>query len=143
MVYRSLSPTSHNNYITLFDLFMNTGKHREIEEGISTTNFEEILNDDSIDLVIEVLGGVDPGKGYIESLLSKGKAVITANKDIIADSGPELIKLAQENNTCLYFEAAVAAGIPVLKPVIETCFLRLEPSLPPKYQYHSQYFSNR
>jgi len=101
-------------------LVKDQSKHREIEEGISTTNFEEILNDDSIDLVIEVLGGVDPGKGYIESLLSKGKAVITANKDIIADSGPELIKLAQENNTCLYFEAAVAAGIPVLKPLIES-----------------------
>ena len=83
-------------------------------------NFEDILNDDSIDLVIEVLGGVEPGKEYIKSLLGNGKAVITANKDIIADCGNELVQLAQENNTCLYFEAAVAAGIPVLKPLIES-----------------------
>ena len=85
-----------------------------------TENFEDILNDDSIDLVIEVLGGVEPGKEHIKSLLNRGKAVITANKDIIADSGEELISLAQKNKTSLYFEAAVAAGIPVLKPIIES-----------------------
>ena len=86
----------------------------------SINSFEDILNDESIDLVIEVLGGVEPGREYIKSLLSNGKAVITANKDIIADCGNELVQLAQENNTCLYFEAAVAAGIPVLKPLIES-----------------------
>ena len=95
-------------------------KDRGLDEEILTTNFDEILNDDSIDLVIEVLGGVDPGKEYIKSLLRKGKSIITANKDIIADCGLELINLSQENNTCLYFEAAVAAGIPVLKPLIES-----------------------
>ncbi len=91
-----------------------------MSKDLLTDNFDDILNDDSIDLVIEVLGGVDPGKEYIKSLLQKGKAVITANKDIIADCGQELITLAEENNTCLYFEAAVAAGIPVLKPLIES-----------------------
>ena len=88
--------------------------------GSKIEDIEEILNDNSIDLVIEVLGGIEPGKEYIKSLLGNGKAVITANKDIIADCGNELVKLAQENNTCLYFEAAVAAGIPVLKPLIES-----------------------
>lgn len=70
--------------------------------------------------MIEVLGGIDPGKEYIKSLLSTGKSVITANKDIIADCGKELIELAQNHNTNLYFEASVAAGIPVLKPLIES-----------------------
>ena len=101
-------------------LVSDTSKDRGVSEDLLTDNFDDILNDDSIDLVIEVLGGVDPGKGYIKSLLEKGKAVITANKDIIADCGQELITLAEENNTCLYFEAAVAAGIPVLKPLIES-----------------------
>ena len=101
-------------------LVNDTSKDRGVSKDILTNNFDEILNDDSIDLVIEVLGGVDPGKEYIKSLLEKGKAVITANKDIIADYGRELITLAEENNTCLYFEAAVAAGIPVLKPLIES-----------------------
>ena len=101
-------------------LVSDTSKDRGMSKDLLTDNFDDILNDDSIDLVIEVLGGVDPGKEYIKSLLQKGKAVITANKDIIADCGQELITLAEENNTCLYFEAAVAAGIPVLKPLIES-----------------------
>ena len=101
-------------------LVSDTSKDRGVSKDLLTDNFDDILNDDSIDLVIEVLGGVDPGKEYIKSLLQKGKAVITANKDIIADCGQELITLAEENNTCLYFEAAVAAGIPVLKPRIES-----------------------
>jgi homoserine dehydrogenase len=101
-------------------LVKDTSKKREISNEILTDDFTDILNDETIDLVIEVLGGVEPGKEYIKSLLSNGKAVITANKDIIADCGNELVQLAQENNTCLYFEAAVAAGIPVLKPLIES-----------------------
>ncbi len=101
-------------------LVKDKSKKREISDDILTVNFDDILNDNSIDLVIEVLGGVDPGKEYIKALLQNGKAVITANKDIIADSGSELINTAKENNACLYFEAAVAAGIPVLKPIIES-----------------------
>ena len=101
-------------------LVSDISKERTFNNDLLTDNFEDILNDDSIDLVIEVLGGVEPGKEYIKSLLNNGKAVITANKDIIADCGNELVQLAQENNTCLYFEAAVAAGIPVLKPLIES-----------------------
>ena len=101
-------------------LVSDVSKDRTFNNDLVTDNFEEILNDNSIDLVIEVLGGIEPGKEYIKSLLGNGKAVITANKDIIADCGNELVQLAQENNTCLYFEAAVAAGIPVLKPLIES-----------------------
>jgi len=101
-------------------LVSDISKNRAFNNDLMTDNFEDILNDDSIDLVIEVLGGVEPGKEYIKALLSNGKAVITANKDIIADCGNQLVQLAQENNTCLYFEAAVAAGIPVLKPLIES-----------------------
>ena len=101
-------------------LVSDTSKDRDFDKSLLTEDIKDIVDDDSIDLVIEVLGGVEPGKEYIKSLLSNGKAVITANKDIIADCGNELVQLAQENNTCLYFEAAVAAGIPVLKPLIES-----------------------
>ena len=95
-------------------------KERDFDKNLLTEDFNEIANDENIDLVIEVLGGIEPGKGYINTLLQKGKSVITANKDIVADCGEELIKAAQENNSSLYFEAAVAAGIPVLKPLIES-----------------------
>ena len=101
-------------------LVSNISKDRAVDKSLLTDDIKDIVDDDSIDLVIEVLGGIEPGKEYIKSLLSNGKAVITANKDIIADCGIELVQLAQENNTCLYFEAAVAAGIPVLKPLIES-----------------------
>ena len=101
-------------------LVSDSTKDRDFDSNLITKDFNEIANDENIDLVIEVLGGVEPGKEYIKELLKKGKSVITANKDIIADCGEELIKTAQENNTCLYFEAAVAAGIPVLKPFIES-----------------------
>ena len=95
-------------------------KERDFDKNLLTEDFNEIVNDENIDLIIEVLGGVEPRKGYINTLLQKGKSVITANKDIVADCGGELIKAAQENNASLYFEAAVAAGIPVLKPLIES-----------------------
>ena len=95
-------------------------KERDFDKNLLTEDFNEIANDENINLVIEVLGGIEPGKGYINTLLQKGKSVITANKDIVADCGEELIKVAQDNNSSLYFEAAVAAGIPVLKPLIES-----------------------
>ncbi len=101
-------------------LVADTSKKRSFDSSLLTDSFEDIVQDDSIQLVIEVLGGLEPGKDYIKQLLESGKSVITANKDIIADCGKELIEIAQKNNTCLYFEAAVAAGIPVLKPLIES-----------------------
>ena len=101
-------------------LVANTLKERSFNASLLTDSFEDIIQDDSIQLVIEVLGGLEPGKDYIKQLLESGKSVITANKDIIADCGKELIEIAQKNNSCLYFEAAVAAGIPVLKPLIES-----------------------
>lgn len=101
-------------------LVSDSTKDRDFDSNLLTDDFNEIANDENIDLIIEVLGGVEPGKGYINTLLQKGKSVITANKDIVADCGEELIKVAQENNSSLYFEAAVAAGIPVLKPLIES-----------------------
>ena len=60
-------------------LVSDLSKDREIDNGLLTDNFDEILSDDSIDLVIEVLGGIEPGREYIKALLSSGKSVITAN----------------------------------------------------------------
>jgi len=101
-------------------LVADLNKDRLIDKNLLTDNIDDIINDDEIDVVIEVLGGINPGKEYIKTVLTSGKSVITANKDIIADCGEELIELAQEHKTNLYFEAAVAAGIPVLKPLIES-----------------------
>src|SRR5210317_161186 len=101
-------------------LVADLNKDRSLDKNLLTDNIDDIINDEEIDVVIEVLGGINPGKEYIKTVLTSGKSVITANKDIIADCGKELIELAQEHKTNLYFEAAVAAGIPVLKPLIES-----------------------
>ncbi|MDC3392689.1 homoserine dehydrogenase, partial [Acidimicrobiia bacterium] len=69
-----------NDIVQLFIkkvLVTDLSKDREIDKELLTDNFDEILNDDSIDLVIEVLGGIDPGREYIKALLSSGKSVIT------------------------------------------------------------------
>ena len=79
-----------------------------------TTNWEEIISDPQISIVIEVMGGIEPAKTYIAQALSSGKHVVTANKDVIAQSSGELIELAQKYHTDLKLEAAVAGGIPII-----------------------------
>lgn len=80
-----------------------------------TTEFNDIVNDDDLDIVVEVMGGIHPAEEYIEALLKKGKSVVSANKDLIATKGEKLIKLAQENNANFLYEASVAGGIPILR----------------------------
>ncbi|MFW7433395.1 homoserine dehydrogenase [Vagococcus carniphilus] len=80
-----------------------------------TTSLEEIVNDESIDVVVEVMGGTTFAKEAIEQALKNKKHVVTANKDLIAQYGEELVSLAKENQVYLYYEAAVAGGIPILR----------------------------
>ena len=82
-----------------------------------TTEIEEVINDKDIAVVVEVMGGVTDARDYITRALKNGKHVVTANKDLIAQHGAELVKLAKENNCLLYFEAAVAGGIPILRTI--------------------------
>ncbi len=78
-----------------------------------------VANDPSIDVVIELIGGTDVAKTLVETALSQGKHVVTANKALIAACGNELIALAEQKGCSLQFEAAVAGGIPVLKTLRE------------------------
>ncbi|VAX35770.1 Homoserine dehydrogenase [hydrothermal vent metagenome] len=84
-----------------------------------TKNSSVVLNDDTIDVVIELIGGKELAKTIVESALKSGKHVITANKDLIANHGKELFALAKKYNTKLYFESAVGAGIPIIKTITE------------------------
>lgn len=79
------------------------------------TSIEAILNDDTISIVVELMGRIEPAKTYISQALAAGKSVVTANKDLLALHGAELQKLAQKNKVALYYEAAVAGGIPILR----------------------------
>ena len=78
---------------------------------------EDVIGDDSIDIVVEVMGGIEPARTYIKAALEKGKHVVTANKDLMAMHGHELLELAGEHHCDLLFEAAVAGGIPIIRPL--------------------------
>ena len=82
-----------------------------------TDNFEDVINDESIDMVVEVMGGIEPARSYIKAALEKGKHVVTANKDLMAMHGHELLDIAGQNHCDLLFEAAVAGGIPIIRPL--------------------------
>ena len=79
-----------------------------------TTNPEEILTDLAIHVVVEVMGGTQPAARYLKDALSEGKHVVTANKEVMARHGPELMSLAQGSGVNLLFEASVGGGIPIV-----------------------------
>lgn len=82
-------------------------------------DFNTILNDDSVKVVVEVMGGINPAYDFVKSCLLKGKSVATSNKELVAAKGAELIRLANENNVNFLFEASVGGGIPVLRPIAQ------------------------
>ncbi|MER0124024.1 homoserine dehydrogenase [Streptococcus sp. ZJ93] len=79
------------------------------------TNVDEILADKDIQIIVELMGRIEPAKTFISRALESGKHVVTANKDLLAVHGSELRMLAEKNNVALYYEAAVAGGIPILR----------------------------
>src|SRR6266704_3233378 len=86
----------------------------DIAPDLRTADASELLDDRSIEVVIEVAGGDEPMRSYIESAIQSGKHVITANKVVMAKHGPELLDQAAEKNVDVYFEAAVGGGIPLI-----------------------------
>ena len=84
------------------------------------TNVEEILTDPEITIVVELMGRIEPAKTFITRALEAGKHVVTANKDLLAVHGAELLEIAQKQNVALYYEAAVAGGIPILRTLVNS-----------------------
>jgi homoserine dehydrogenase len=85
-----------------------------IPNELITTNPEEVLADASIQIVVEVIGGTQPAAQYLKDALSARKHVVTANKEVMAKHGPELLELAHQNRVNLLFEASVGGGIPIV-----------------------------
>lgn len=99
-------------------LVRNKAKYAEVVPAEKLTdNWEDVINDDSIDMVVEVMGGIEPARTYIKAALEKGKHVVTANKDLMAMHGHELLDMAGQHKCDLLFEAAVAGGIPIIRPL--------------------------
>ena len=88
-----------------------------MKKCLLTDQWKEIIENDEIELVIEVMGGIEPAKAMILEALNAGKNVVTANKDLVAEHGKELFEAAERNQKDFLFEAAVAGGIPIIRPL--------------------------
>ena len=95
-------------------------KREGIPSNLLTDDPKSIVNDPEIDLIIEVIGGINPAKELILTAIKNGKSVVTANKALLAQSGAELYAAADNANVDLYYEAAVAGAIPILRPLRES-----------------------
>ena len=80
-------------------------------------DFETIINDDEIKIVVEVMGGIEPAYTFVKRCLQAGKSVATSNKALVAKHGAELLSIAEENNINFLFEASVGGGIPIIRPL--------------------------
>ena len=92
---------------------------RGLKNVILTKNFQKILNDPQIHIVVELIGGLRPAKDIILGAFRKGKHVVTANKELIANYGKELFQAAKKCHCHLYFESSVCAGVPIIKNITE------------------------
>ena len=86
-------------------------------EEVLVHDFDTILNDDDVKIVVEVMGGVNPAYQFVKSALLKGKSACTSNKELVAKYGAELIQIARDNNVNFLFEASVGGGIPIIRPL--------------------------
>ncbi|HYK74727.1 MAG TPA: homoserine dehydrogenase [Pseudoneobacillus sp.] len=102
-------------------LVQDLNKYRsvDVDPSLLTLNPDDILLDSDIDVVIEVMGGIEETKEYMIKALSEGKHVVTANKDLMALHGSELLTVASENSCDLYYEASVAGGIPIIRTIVD------------------------
>ena len=82
-----------------------------------TKDFSDIVNDIDVDIVVEVMGGLNPAYDFVKQCLLKGKSVVTSNKELVAAKGAELLQIAKDNNTNFLFEASVGGGIPIIRPI--------------------------
>ena len=92
-------------------------KLRDLPAEIFTTNLDAMVNDPAIDVILELIGGVDPAGHLVERALLAGKHVVTANKELMAKQGSRLVHLAKSNKLDLHYEAAVGGGIPLVQPL--------------------------
>ena len=116
-VYKSLQEFDNVEIVKI--AVRNINKPRSIEVPLEklTDNPYDIVSDSSIDVVVELMGGIDPTWDYIKTALENGKHIVTANKELLAKKGEELFNLSEEHNCVVLYEAAIAGGIPIIMPI--------------------------
>ena len=101
----------------------NINKKRDIENldtSLLTTDPFEIVNNPEIDIIVEVIGGIEPAYELLKTAVENKKHIVTANKELLAKKGQELFELANKNNVTILYEAAIAGGIPIIMPIKTT-----------------------
>jgi len=101
-------------------LVRDPSRHREVPPELLTTDYREIVEDDEIRVIVEVMGGIEPARSYILEAFHRGKSVVTANKDLLAEYGKELFDAEEEHKADFFFEASVAGGIPIIGALKES-----------------------
>ncbi|MCW2525000.1 MAG: hom [Frankiales bacterium] len=96
------------------------GRHTDVPAQLLTTDAHALVNREDIDLVVEVIGGIEPVRSLLLAALKSGKSVVSANKALLAEDGATLHAAAEANGVDLYYEAAVAGAIPLLRPLRES-----------------------
>lgn len=106
--------------IKIVDIDITTDRGIKVPKSVLSTDKDDIINNDKISIVIELIGGAGIAKTIVEKSLKAGKSVVSANKELMAKHGPELLGLAAKNNVNLLYEASVGGGIPIITPLL-TC----------------------
>ncbi|MEA3560145.1 MAG: homoserine dehydrogenase [Candidatus Omnitrophota bacterium] len=104
---------------TIADKDITSPRQIKVDKNILTTDVKKVINDPKIDVIIELIGGINPAREYIIKALQKGKQVITANKALLAECGQEISQTARKNYVNVLFEASVCSGLPIIKSLRE------------------------
>lgn len=116
-VYKTLQDNQDIEIVKIAVKNINKQRGVDVPKGMLTDNPYEVVNDSSIDVLVELIGGVEPAFDYISTAIKNGKHIVTANKELLAKRGEELFNLAEEYNRVVLYEAAIAGGIPIIMPI--------------------------
>lgn len=116
-VYKSLERFDNVEIVRIAVRNINKPRSVNVPFEMLTDNPYDVVNDPTINVVVELMGGVDPTWNYIRTALENGKHIVTANKELLAKKGEELFNLSEKHNKVVLYEAAIAGGIPLIMPI--------------------------
>ena len=116
-VYKSLAQFDNVEILKIAVRNINKPRTVEVPMEMLTDNPYDVVNHPEIDVVVELMGGVEPAWDYIKTALENGKHIVTANKELLAKKGEELFNLSEKHNRVVLYEAAIAGGIPIIMPI--------------------------
>ncbi len=116
-VYKSLQNFDNVEIVKIAVRNINKPRSVKLPREMLTDNPFDVVNNPEIDVIVELMGGVEPAWSYIETALKNGKHIVTANKELLAKKGEELFNLSEEHNCVVLYEAAIAGGIPIIMPI--------------------------